>query len=360
MSTTHLAAYNDVLNGELLPATPELIISNESSLWRRFKCGELFEFDCSQRHVKLEGIGFSDVDQMVHLLFCLKSFKRLSIIRVKFSTNPDSNSVRYHRGGIEHLCVDSRDRDIARPSLIRILQCLPSLTSIEFFNVVFPPVYTVSYSDDWDTLPLSHRAKPKALTISTVQPINFRATLTCIHDALNLQDLRVLQLKVNSSASRDDYNSCRQLFELSELLEGSENLRSLDIGFQLERYLDEYLTKPDKLGFLRVSIHSRDSCSQQLQWLCKSLHVSSRKEKDVRILLARRQSLKDFEDFYDDWFDVGTMTTARIEIPFPVQGEAIEVIKGYLARGSKKSRYLHDQDRLGWFSKFDIQVLVHS
>ncbi|SJL14626.1 uncharacterized protein ARMOST_18089 [Armillaria ostoyae] len=235
MSTTHLTAYNDVLNGELRPANPELIISSESSLWRRFKRGELFEFDCSQRHVKLEGIEFSDVDQMVHLLFCLKSFKRLSITRVKFSTNPDSNSVRYHRGGIEHLCVDSRDCDIARPSLIRILQCLPSLTSLEFFNVVFPPVYTVSYSSDWDTLPLSHRAKPKTLTISTVEPINFRATLTCIHDTLNLQDLRVLQLKVNSSASRDDYNSCRQLFELSELLEGSENLRSLDIRFQLER-----------------------------------------------------------------------------------------------------------------------------
>ncbi len=237
MSITQLAAYNGVFNEELRPATPELIISSESNLWRRFNCGELSKFDCSQRHVKLKGIEFSGVDQMVYLLSRLESFKILSIIRVKFGTNPDSNSVRYHRRGIEHLCVDSRDCEIARPTLIRILQCLPSLTSLEFFNVVFPPIYTVLYSDDWDVLPLSRRAKPKTLSISTVEPINFRATLTCIHDTLNLQELRVLQLKVNSSASRNDYNSCRQLFELSELLKKSENLQSLDIGFQLESEL---------------------------------------------------------------------------------------------------------------------------
>lgn len=237
MSTIPLAAYNDVFNEGLRPAIPELIISSESSLWWRFKRGELSEFNCSRQPVRLERIEFSDVDQMVDLLSHLKSFKRLSIIRVKFSTNPDSNSVLYHRRGIKHLCVDSRDRDITRPNLIRMLQCLPSLTSLEFFNVIFPPVYTVSYSDDWDTLPLSRRAKPKTLSISTVEPINFRATLTCIHDTLNLQELRVLQLKVNSSASRNDYNSCRQLFELSELLKKSENLQSLDIGFQLESEL---------------------------------------------------------------------------------------------------------------------------
>ncbi|KAK0200221.1 hypothetical protein DFS33DRAFT_1277702 [Desarmillaria ectypa] len=111
------------------------------------------------------------------------------------------------------------------------------------------------------------------------------STLTCTCDMINLQDLQQFQLKVLSSASSDEYDSCRHLFELSEFLSGREDLLSLDIGFHLHgvEYLDKYLTKLDKLMFL--------------------LHEDSPSE------------------FYDDWFDLARETIAMREIPFTMKGE---------------------------------------
>ncbi|KAG7440393.1 uncharacterized protein BT62DRAFT_924063 [Guyanagaster necrorhizus] len=256
-------------------STTQVVAYNLPQMLRLLELGELPDFDCSQRPITLKRVQFSDVNQMVHLLSHFKSFEKLSISGVAFE-KADSNSVRRVLDEVKDLCMNYRDSRIARRSLIQILQCCPSLTSLMFLNTTLPPILTDSCPKD-DTLPLAQRARPTKISIYTLQAIHFRATLR--PGTTPTQKWTPLLPKTSTTIVGGCANSGRSSV-------GAKVFGCWTLGWDDHpsipgrAYLDKYLTgEPDKLEFLCVTIHSKDSCSKQLQWLRMSLQHSYRGHK---------------------------------------------------------------------------------